>query len=71
MAAPQVTLEDIAQLAEQPEDACIYFKQCRNTVAHNGQICGECLDRIRAADRGWHENEVDTYPEWLDVKLSD
>lgn len=33
-----------------PEDACYYYETCGNIVPHEGEICAECLDRIR--DRG-------------------
>lgn len=34
-----------------PENACIRYEVCQNTVPGNGRICGECLDQLRAADR--------------------
>jgi predicted nucleic acid-binding Zn ribbon protein len=34
-----------------PDDACYHFKICGNTVPHDGEICAECLDRVRERDR--------------------
>ena len=36
---------------EIPEDACVRYEICENTVPEHGQICGPCLDDVRAADR--------------------
>jgi hypothetical protein len=34
-----------------PANACVRFEVCQNTVPGNGQMCGDCLDELRAADR--------------------
>jgi hypothetical protein len=36
---------------EVPQDACVRYEICANTVPGNGQMCGDCLDELRAADR--------------------
>jgi hypothetical protein len=36
---------------EIPDDACARYENCQNTVPGNGQMCGPCLDELRAADR--------------------
>lgn len=34
-----------------PDNACIRFEECENTVPGNGAICGSCLDAARKRDR--------------------
>jgi hypothetical protein len=34
-----------------PANACVRYEVCENTVPGNGQMCGDCLDELRAADR--------------------
>lgn len=34
-----------------PDDACVRYEICENPVPGRGQICGPCLDDLRAADR--------------------
>jgi hypothetical protein len=34
-----------------PENACVRYEVCENIVPGNGQMCGDCLDELRAADR--------------------
>jgi hypothetical protein len=36
---------------ETPENACARYEICGNTVPGRGQMCGECLDTVRAGDR--------------------
>lgn len=36
---------------ETPEDACARYEICGNTIPGRGQMCGECLDAVRAGDR--------------------
>lgn len=36
---------------ETPEGACVRYEICSNVVPANGQMCGPCLDAVRAADR--------------------
>jgi hypothetical protein len=36
---------------EIPNDACVRYEVCQNTVPGHGRICGPCLDQLRAADR--------------------
>jgi hypothetical protein len=36
---------------EIPEDACARYEVCGNIVPQNGQMCGDCLDELRAKDR--------------------
>lgn len=36
---------------ETPENACARYEICGNIVPENGQMCGDCLDVLRAADR--------------------
>ena len=38
-----------------PEDACARYELCGNTVLARGQMCGPCLDEVRAADREQRE----------------
>lgn len=49
MSASQSDLTTYA--GEEPEDACSRYERCGNTVPGRGQICGGCLDTVRAADR--------------------
>jgi hypothetical protein len=41
---------DVPQTALVPDDACIRYRQCGNTIPHNGAMCGECLDELRHTD---------------------
>lgn len=34
-----------------PEDACSRYEICGNIVSGRGQMCADCLDAVRAADR--------------------
>jgi hypothetical protein len=34
-----------------PEGACVRYEVCGNVVPGRGQMCGPCLDELRAADR--------------------
>lgn len=34
-----------------PEDACSRYEICGNIVSGRGQMCGSCLDELRARDR--------------------
>ena len=34
-----------------PEGACVRYEICGRVVPERGQICGPCLDALRAADR--------------------
>lgn len=34
-----------------PENACVRYEICGRVVSGRGQICGACLDELRAADR--------------------
>ena len=34
-----------------PDDACVRYEVCENRVPARGQICADCLDQLRAADR--------------------
>lgn len=34
-----------------PEGACVRYEVCENVVPGRGQMCGPCLDDLRAADR--------------------
>lgn len=34
----------------EPDNACMNFERCGNTVPHGGEICPECLDEARHAD---------------------
>jgi hypothetical protein len=34
-----------------PEGACARYEICGNIVSGRGQMCGPCLDELRAADR--------------------
>jgi hypothetical protein len=34
-----------------PQNACVRYEICANTVPAGGQMCGDCLDELRAADR--------------------
>lgn len=34
-----------------PKDACVRYEFCENTVSGRSQMCGSCLDTVRAADR--------------------
>jgi hypothetical protein len=36
---------------ETPEGACVRYEVCGNVVPGRGQMCGPCLDELRAADR--------------------
>ena len=36
---------------EAPEGACVRYEMCGNIVPAGGQMCGNCLDDVRAADR--------------------
>jgi hypothetical protein len=36
---------------ETPEGACVRYEICGNIVPANGQMCADCLDAVRAADR--------------------
>ena len=36
---------------ETPEGACARYEVCENVVPGRGQMCGLCLDEVRAADR--------------------
>jgi hypothetical protein len=36
---------------ETPEGACARYEICDNVVPQNGQMCGDCLDELRAVDR--------------------
>ena len=36
---------------ETPEGACVRFEMCGNIVPAGGQMCGDCLDAVRARDR--------------------
>ncbi|WP_161605803.1 hypothetical protein [Halococcus thailandensis] len=38
-----------------PEGACARYKICGNVVPGRGQMCGECLDELRADDREQRE----------------
>jgi hypothetical protein len=43
---------DLTTYAEEtPENACARYEICGNTVPGRGQMCGECLDTVRAGDR--------------------
>ncbi|WP_435078421.1 hypothetical protein [Halococcus sp. AFM35] len=43
---------DLLTYAEEiPENACARYEICGNTVLGRGQMCGECLDIVRAGDR--------------------
>lgn len=42
---------------ETPEGACIRFEICGNVVPADGQICGDCLDDVRADDREQRDGE--------------
>jgi hypothetical protein len=33
------------------EGACVRYEICENVVSGHGQMCGPCLDEVRAADR--------------------
>jgi hypothetical protein len=43
---------------EAPENACVRYKRCGNTVPGRGQMCGDCLDELRATDREQREEEL-------------
>lgn len=34
-----------------PENACVRYEICENTVPGNSQMCADCLDAVRVADR--------------------
>lgn len=34
-----------------PEGACVRYEVCENVVLGRGQMCGPCLDEVRATDR--------------------
>ena len=34
-----------------PEGACVRYEICGHVVSERGQICADCLDELRAADR--------------------
>lgn len=34
-----------------PDNACVKYEACGNTVPANGTMCGPCLDAARARDR--------------------
>jgi hypothetical protein len=38
-----------------PEGACVRYEVCGNVVPGRGQMCGPCLDELRAADREQRE----------------
>jgi hypothetical protein len=40
---------------EAPEGACARYKVCGNVVPGRGQMCADCLDEVRAADREQRE----------------
>ena len=40
-----------------PEGACARYEICGNVVPGRGQMCGECLDEVRAADREHREGQ--------------
>lgn len=40
---------------ETPENACARYQICGNAVPGRGGMCGECLDKVRAADREQRE----------------
>ena len=43
---------DLITYAEKtPENAYARYEICGNTVPRRGQMCGECLDTVRAGDR--------------------
>jgi hypothetical protein len=42
---------------EIPDDACVRYEMCQNTVPQNGRMCADCLDAVRAADREERDGE--------------
>ena len=43
---------DLTTYAEKtPEGACSRYEICGNVVSERGQMCADCLDEVRAADR--------------------
>jgi hypothetical protein len=42
---------------ETPEGACARYEICGNVVPANGQMCADCLDAVRAADREQRNGE--------------
>lgn len=42
---------------ETPDNACARYEVCGNTVLGRGQMCGPCLDVVRAADRERQDGE--------------
>lgn len=38
-----------------PEGACARYEVCGNVVPGRGQMCADCLDAVRAADREQRE----------------
>lgn len=41
---------DVSPQAIIPRNACVNYRICGNTIPHNGQMCGECLDALRHED---------------------
>lgn len=37
--------------SETPDGVCVRYEDCGNIVPGGGQMCGPCLDAVRAADR--------------------
>jgi hypothetical protein len=42
---------------ETPEGACVRYEVCGNIVPAGGQMCADCLDAVRAADREERDGE--------------
>jgi hypothetical protein len=43
---------------ETPEDTCVRYEVCGNIVPAGGQMCADCLDDVRAADREERDGET-------------
>jgi predicted nucleic acid-binding Zn ribbon protein len=40
-----------------PANACVRYEICGNVVPAGGQMCADCLDELRAADRERRDGE--------------
>ncbi|MGQ5518053.1 MULTISPECIES: hypothetical protein [Halococcus] len=55
MSSDQSDLAAFGGTEASPENACVRYEVCGNVVPANGQICGSCLDTLRADDREHQE----------------
>lgn len=58
----QTALSSFDESASVPEDACVRYEHCGETVPDRGKMCGSCLDEARARDRA---ADYDSYRERL------